>query len=49
MIVPSRTFKAGYLEKGSTFFLCSEAVCPGFDFNDFSWVTEEMLNERVNE
>jgi len=47
MIVPSQTYKAGFLEKSSDFFLCSEAVCPGFDFNDFSWVTEEMLKDRL--
>ena len=55
MIVPSNTFKFGllmppeadFLQGSNRFVLVSEAVVPGFDFGDFSWVTTDMLASRV--
>jgi predicted cupin superfamily sugar epimerase len=55
MVVPSDTFKFGVLERPTAafakdttrFVLVSEAVCPGFDFEDFNWVTADMLRNRV--
>jgi len=55
MVVPSDTYKFGVLERPAAafakdttrFVLVSEAVCPGFDFGDFNWVTADMLRSRV--
>lgn len=49
MVVPSGTFKAGYLnskEKGA-YFLVGEGVAPGFDFRDFKFISFDELAERI--
>ena len=50
MVVPGRgTYKCGRFvnkTKGS-YFLCGEAVSPGFDFRDFKFVSLGELTERI--
>ena len=49
MVVPTGTFKAGYMakkEEGS-FFLVGEAVSPGFDFRDFKFISFDELASRI--
>jgi uncharacterized protein len=48
LVVPSNCWKAAELEAGE-FTLLAEAVAPGFDFGDFSWVTAERLQQRMGE
>jgi hypothetical protein len=50
MVVHGGTFKAGYLHaehKKESYFLCGEGVAPGFDFNDFTYISAEELTERL--
>jgi predicted cupin superfamily sugar epimerase len=49
-------FKCGKIEDGEEessfdhdYTLIAEAVAPGFDFHDFTWITKDMLNETVKD
>lgn len=46
--VPGNCYKAAELEAGE-YTLLGEAVAPGFDFRDFAWVSEQQLQQRLQD
>ena len=40
-------FKCAEKQAGADFVVLGEAVAPGFDFQDFTWTTADMLASRL--
>lgn len=46
LVVKGGTYKAAVLDPGAEFVMIGEAVAPGFDFRDFSFVSAKQLSGR---
>ena len=46
LVVKGGTYKAAVLDPGAEFGMIGEAVAPGFDFRDFSFVSAKQLSGR---